>query len=395
MMFTFNPEQVRKDFPILKKKIIYLDSACMSLKPQQVIDAMKEYYTDYTACAGRSAHKLAHEVEERVDKSRHTIRKFIGAGKDQEIIFTRNTTEGINLVANTLDFKKGDEVVVSDKEHNSNLIPWLKLKGIVLKFIKTNDDNTLDLDDAKEKITAKTKLVGVVHRSNMDGVTNPIKELAKIAHKNGALMMADGAQSVPGMTVEVKDLDVDFLAFSGHKALGPTGTGVLYGKKALLEKLDQFLVGGETVLNSTYKGYEPEHLPMKFEAGLQNYAGNIALGTAVDYLKKIGMKTIEKHEILLNRILTEELGEKVQLLGPQEPEKRAGIFSFNAGKDPHHISKMLDISKNIMTRSGAHCVHAWFNAHNMKGSVRASMYLYNTEEEMKILAEELKKIIKI
>lgn len=398
MIFKYDAEKTRKDFPILKEKVVYLDSACMSLKPKQVIDALNSYYTKYTACAGRSAHKFARKVEEEIDKTRHGVAKLINA-KAEQIVFAKNGTEAANLVANSIGLKKNDEVVISDKEHNSNFIPWLKLakeKGIVLKVVNTDENNELDMEDLTSKVSEKTKIVSIVHRSNMDGVTNPVKEITKIAHKNNALMMVDGAQSVPGTTVDVKDIDCDLLTFSGHKALGPTGTGVLYGKKDALEKMHQFLVGGETVIDATYEDYVPEKIPHKFEAGLQNYAGIIGLGAAMEYLRKTGMKNIEKHEIMLNRILTEELKDKVEILGPEDAAKRAGVFSFNVkGKDPHHVSKMLDVSKNIMTRSGMHCVHGWFNKHNIKGSVRASMYLYNTEEEMKTLIEELKKIIKL
>jgi len=401
MIFKFNPEKYRKDFPILSKKIIYFDNACMSLKPKQVIDKMNEYYLKYTGCAGRSSHRFSKKVEEEVERARVSVKKLINAKKALEIIFTRNTTEGINLVANGLDFKQGDEVIISDKEHNSNLIPWLKLKkekGIKLVVINSNEDNTFNLKEFGEKINSKTKLVSIVHTSNLDGVTNPIKEISKISHENNALLLVDGAQGVPGKRVDVKDLDIDFLSFSGHKMLGPSGIGVLYGKEHLLKGLNQFIVGGETVKDSTYEEYEIEDLPMKFEAGLQDYAGIIGMGEACRYLEKVGLKNIEEHEIKLNSIITKELGdyEKIQIIGPKDSKKRSGIFSFNIkGVDPHNISKILDVSKNIMTRSGAHCVHSWFNKHNLQGSVRASMYFYNTEEEVRVFAEEVKKLLEL
>ncbi len=397
MIFSYNPDKIRKDFPMLAKPIIYFDNACMSLKPMQVIDKINEYYKEYTACAGRSAHRLALRVEEEVDKSRNEVKDLINAGHASEIIFTRNTTEGINLVANSLGFREGDEIVISDKEHNSNLIPWLKLrsKGIKLKIVKSNPDNTFNLENFKKSLNEKTKLVSVVFTSNIDGVTNPIKEIAKLAHKNNSLVLVDGAQAVPSMDVNIKELDIDFLAFSGHKMMGPTGTGVLYGKKHILEQMEQFIVGGETVVDSTYESYSREELPNRFEAGLQDYAGIIGLGEACRYLGKIGQSKIASHEIKINKIISESLSnnKKISVIGPKEAEKRSGVFSFNIeGINHHDVAKILDNSKAVLIRSGAHCAHSWFNNHNLKGSARASFYLYNTEKEAEIFVEEIKKI---
>ncbi|MEK6942625.1 MAG: cysteine desulfurase [Nanoarchaeota archaeon] len=400
MILGFDPEKARKDFPMLSKPIIYFDNACMSLKPKQVIDKMNEYYNDYTACAGRSSHSFAKKVEDEIAKSREAVRSHINAKSDSEIVFTRNTTEGINIVANGLEFKNGDEIIITDKEHNSNLIPWLRLrkKGVKVIVAHTNDDGTFNIENFKRAITKKTRLVSVVYTSNVDGITNPIKDIVKIAHENKSLTLVDAAQAAPGKRIDVKDLDVDFLAFSGHKMLGPTGTGVLYGKKSLLEQLDQFIVGGETVKDSTYEGYIEEDVPMKFEAGLQDYAGIIGLGEACRYLKNTGIGKIEAHEIKLNKIITDILiaNEKISILGPKNPEKRSGIFSFNIkGINPHEAAKMLESSKKIMVRSGFHCAHSWFNKRKIEGSIRASVYFYNTEKEAEIFAEEVKKITKI
>jgi len=399
MIFGFNPEKYRKDFPILQQRMIYFDNACMSLKPTQVLDAMHDYYTRYTACGGRSSHTLAKEVETQVAKTRHALKSFIHAKKDEEIVFTRNTTEGINLVANSFGLQKGDHVIISDKEHNSNLVPWLKLKkqkGITLTVVESNADNTFSLENFENAFTKNTKLVSIVHTSNLDGVTNPIKEIAKITHEHGAALLVDGAQSVPSAPTNVQNINADFFCFSGHKMIGPTGTGVLYGKMDRLEKLDQFIVGGETVLDTTYDSFVPEKVPNKFEAGLQDYAGIIGLSEACKYLERVGMNNVEKHEHTLNKAVTERLNNKVTILGPEDPKKRSGIFSFTVkGKDIHHISGILNSSKNIMIRSGTHCVHSWFNKHNMKGSARASMYFYNTEEEANIFCDEVEKIIKI
>ena len=398
MILGYNVHKIRNDFPILNKKIIYLDNACMSLKPVQVIEKINEYYKEYTACSGRSSHALADKVTTEVINTRDNIKKFINAKKNEEIIFTRNTTEGINILSNTIGLKKDDEVIITDKEHNSNLIPWLKLKkqGIKVKIIKTNEDNTFNIENLERTITNKTKLASIVYTSNIDGVTNPIKEITKILHKNNIKIIVDGAQAMPSKEIDVKESDIDYLVFSGHKMLGPTGTGILYGKKELLEKNEQYNVGGETVTDSTYETYKIEELPMKYEAGLQDYAGIIGLNEAIKYLKKIGMKNIEKQEIKLNKIITEELtNDKIEIIGPKYYEKRSGIYSFNIkGMDNHDVSKILEMTKNIMTRSGRHCVHSWYNSRGIEGSVRASLYLYNTEEEAQIFTEEVKKIVK-
>ena len=401
-------EKVRKDFNVLGSGVIYFDSACMSLKPKQVVEKVLEYYNEYPGCAGRSQHKIGKKLEEEIAKARSEVRKFINAGKDDEIIFTRNTTESINLVANTFGLEKGDEVIVSDKEHNSNLIPWLKLqkeRGVKVVVCKRDGEHAeFNLENFKKCFSDKTKLVSIVHVSNLDGSVNPIEDIIKIAHDNKVKVLVDAAQSVPHKEINVKKMDCDFLTFSGHKMLGPTSTGVLYGKKELLEKLSQFIVGGHTVIDASYINYLPEKLPEKFEAGLQHYAGIVGLGEACRYLKKIGMKNIHEHELQLNKIVTEGLkdeikSEKVKVLGPAEPEKRSGIFSFNVDKiDPHHVARVLDSARNIAVRSGAHCVHSWFEESckdKSTGSVRASFYLYNTEEEAKTFVEEVKKIVKL
>ncbi|MBU0907798.1 MAG: cysteine desulfurase [Nanoarchaeota archaeon] len=399
-MFGFNVEKVRKDFPVLSQRLVYFDNACMSLKPKQVVEKMNEYYEKYPACGGRSGHRLSREVDYQVELARREVQKLIGAGSQEEIIFVRNATEGINLVAHGLDWEKGDEVIVTDKEHNSNLIPWLKLKeeGVVVRVCKGNEDGTFNLKNLRDCLSKKTKLVAVVHVSNLDGVENPIADIVKTAHANGVWVLVDGAQSVPHKEVDVRKLDVDFFAFSGHKALGPTGTGVLYGKKDLLNKMCQFIVGGQTVLDSTYEGYDEELLPKKFEAGLQDYAGIIGLGEACRYLKRIGLKEIEKQEEKLNKLATSLLSgnEKIELIGPREAEKRSGVFTFNVkGMRSHDVAKMLDASKGIAVRSGAFCVHSWFNAHKIDGAVRASFYLYNTEDEVRVFVKEVEKICEL
>lgn len=389
-----NIDKIRSDFPVLnQKKAVYFDNACMALKPKQIIDKMNEYYEQYPACGGRSHHKLGEKVTEEVLRARIEAAKFFNARRESEIIFTRNATEGINLIANALGLKKGDKVLCSDKEHNSNLIPWIiarQEKGIVHEIFKFGD-----IDDFKKKIKG-AKLVSIVHTSNVDGTTQDVGLMTKIAHDNGALVLVDAAQSAPHKMIDVRKLDIDFLVCSGHKMLGPSGIGLLYGKNELLEKLNQFMTGGETVVNSNYDSFEKEKVPERFEAGLQNYSGIIGFAEALRYLNRIGLEEIEKHEQELNKQLTEGLiNLGIEIIGPKDYKLRSGIVSFNVGKmSSHEVALMLD-SHGIAVRSGMHCVHSWFNANKLKGSVRVSFYLYNTKEEVEFLLSKLKDIAKI
>jgi cysteine desulfurase/selenocysteine lyase len=393
-----NVDKIRKDFPLLqgengKKVPIYFDNACTTLRPVSVLDKMKEYYELYPGCGGRSHHKIGEKVTEEVVRARITAAKFFNAKSESEIIFTRNTTEGMNLIANAFRWNKGDKVLTSDKEHNSNLVPWLLLKekGI----IKHEIFKFGDLDDFSRKVRG-ARLVSFVHSSNVDGTSNPIREMIKIAHDAGALVLIDAAQSAPHKEVDVRKLDCDFLACSGHKMLGPSGMGILYGKQEHLEKLNQFMVGGETVTNTTYTSFVPEKIPERFEAGLQNYGGIVGYAEALRYLKKIGLSDVEKHEQKLNERLSAgllKLG--VKIIGPSDAKLRGGVAAFNVGKmNPHDVSLMLD-SFGIMTRSGMHCVHSWFNAQGLNGSSRASLYLYNTEDEVDFMLDKMKDIAKL
>jgi cysteine desulfurase / selenocysteine lyase len=402
-------KKIRRDFPALWKKWngkypVYFDNACMTLKPKPVIDAMNEYYTEYPVCGGRSIHKMAKKVDEKVTESREKFRMFLGASCPEEIIFTKNTTEGLNLVSNAMDFKKGDAVLTTDREHNSNLVPWqvqVHKRGIKHIIVHSNPDNTFDLD-AFSVLFEKNKnvrLVSMVHTANLDGYTIPVKEIIKIAHDNDALVMLDGAQSAPHRHVDVKALDVDFFALSVHKMAGPTGMGVLYGKNHLLEELAPFIVGGDTVSDTTYEGAKFLPPPEKFEAGLQNYAGIIGSGAAVDYISGVGMSNIEEHEMQLNTIITRGIKDLpgLKIIGPGEPSLRGGIISFTVelpkGGDAHDIALILDETENIEVRSGAFCVHSWFNYRKCEAAVRASLYLYNTEEEARKFIDVLEKTI--
>ena len=400
-----NVDKIREDFPVLQKKIngkfiIYFDSSCVTLKPKQVIEAMNEYYESYPGCAGRSIHRFGSKVTDKVKESREKIAKFIGAKKPEEIIFTRNTTEGINLLAHSLDLKKNDIVLTTDREHNSNLIPWqmlVKTIGIKHKTVFSKKDMTFDTENFKN-IVKGAKIVSFVHCSNLDGYTTPAEEIIKIAHDNDALVILDGAQSAPHKTVNVKKLDVDFFAFSGHKMLGPSGIGALYGKQHLIEELNPFIVGGDTVQNSTYDSCVFLKPPEKFEAGLQNYAGMVGFAEAASYIDNVGKENIQRHEIELNKIITQGVEEidGSSIIGPHSPELRGGITSFNIkGIKYHDIAIMLDERANIMIRSGQHCVHSWFNGHGIEGSARVSLYLYNTKEEAKVFIDNLKEISKL
>lgn len=403
-----NTRKIRQDFPLFseqkgifgmkKKQVIYFDNACMTLRPRQVVTAMNQYYYDYPACALRSQHKMARRATDAYQDAREVIAKFIGA-KPDEIIFTRNTTESINLVAQSFPFKKGDVVLGSDKEHNSNLVPWLMLKDKGVKHeIIPSKDGELDVESFANMLGPNTKMIAIQHTSNLDGTSIPLSKVIKIAHANKTIVLVDGAQSVPTMPIDVKKMDIDFLAFSGHKMLGPSGTGVLYGKKELLEQLKPFITGGETVKDTWYDKVEFEDVPGRFEAGLQDYAGFIGLAEACRYLKKNGLSKLANYETLLNKKMTDALGkiDDIEILGPKDAIKRGGIFSFNIkNMDHHQIALLLDASKNIAIRSGAHCAHSWFNANKIMGSARASFYLYNTQDEVDEFIDGINEILKI
>ncbi len=378
-----NVEKLREDFPVLKKGIIYFDSSCMTLKPKQVIAKMDEYYNDYPACAGRSVHKLSVKVGEETTEARKSVQKLVNARKPHEIIFTRNTTEAINLVSNSFKFEK---VLISDREHNSNLLPWQKFKYGVLR---SKEDFSFDLEKFSEAVK-KYDFVSFPWVGNFDGYTLPVKEIVKIAHENKAKVHLDAAQALPHKEVNAKKLDVDFFSFSGHKMLGPSGMGGLYGKEELLKEMKPFLIGGDTVKDSNYNGYVLEDLPNKFEAGLQNYAGILGMGAASKYLMDVGVENIQDHEAKLTKEVNRD---GIVQVGNKDT---IGVFNFNIpGMDHHEVAGILDSSKNIAIRSGMHCAHAWYNEHKIKGSARASFYLYNTVDEIKILNEELGKIKKL
>jgi cysteine desulfurase/selenocysteine lyase len=399
----FDPVKAREDFTVFSKEIegkipIYFDNACMTLKPKPVVDAINDYYNNFPGCGGRSAHKFALQVTMRYDETREKLQRFLNASRPEEIIFTRNATEAINIVSNSTPWlKKGDLILTSDKEHNSNLVPWHLLRdrrGTRHDVVPSNQDNTFNIENFKEAMSAEVKLVSMVHTSNLDGVTYPVREIVEIAHDSGAMVLLDGAQSTPHQTVDVRKLDVDFFALSVHKMMGPTGVGALYGKYELLERLDPFLGGGDTVQQTSYSESKFLPPPERFEAGLQNYAGVIGTGAALDYLTSAGLQDIHDHEEKLNRIATKgllDLG--AEIIGPDDPSLRSGIVSFNLpGIDPHDISMFVDDVANVMIRSGMHCVHSWFTSRGLKGSARASFYLYNNEKEIETFLNAVRQL---
>ncbi|TDP54170.1 cysteine desulfurase/selenocysteine lyase [Bacteriovorax stolpii] len=399
-------KKIRADYEVLSKKVggqlpIYFDNACTTLRPASVIKASQTYYTDHPACHNRAVHKFGKQTTKEYEAARSTVARFLGADKPQEIVFTRNTTEGINLIANGLDFKKGDIVLTTNMEHNSNLIPWQMLameKGIVHKLVDIKkDDQAFDLESYKKIFTeGKVRLVSVFHTSNVTGMSLPIKEMVQIAHENGAFFLLDAAQAIAHQKINVKELDVDFLAFSFHKAFGPSGFGSLYGKFELLQKLKPLLYGGETVLDADYTSFTFAETPYRLEAGLQNYAGAIGGAEALRYIEKLGIESFHQHEVKINQFITQELlkHSSIEILGPKEAELRSGILNFSVkNKDMGELSILLDESKNIMTRSGFHCAHAWFHKENLPPTLRLSFSVYNTQEEAETFVSVINQII--
>jgi cysteine desulfurase / selenocysteine lyase len=399
-----NIQDIRKQFPILDqevngKPLVYLDSSATSQKPLQVIEAVEKYYREINSNVHRGVHTLGTRATDAYEGAREKVRKFINAKSIQEVIFTRGTTTSLNTVAASYaaaNVKEGDEIVITYMEHHSNIIPWqqvAKRTGAQLKYIPLQEDGTISLDDVRATITSKTKVVSVMQVSNVLGVINPVKEIAKIAHENGAIMVVDGAQSAPHMKIDVQDLDCDFLAFSGHKMCAPTGIGVLYGKKHLLEKMEPIEFGGEMIdfvqlHESTWK-----ELPWKFEGGTPIIAGAIGLGAAIDFLTEVGLENIEEHEHKLAAYALDKMSkvEGMTIYGPLDAAKRAGLITFNLNDvHPHDVATVLD-AEGIAVRAGHHCAQPLMRWLKASATARASFYLYNTEEDIDKLVEGLVK----
>ncbi|MEC1376512.1 cysteine desulfurase [Heyndrickxia oleronia] len=390
-----NAKEIRKLFPILDQEVnghplVYLDSAATSQKPYSVIEALNKYYQEDNSNVHRGVHTLGTRATDKYEGAREKVRRFINASSTSEVIFTRGTTTSINTIANSFgrdNVNEGDEIVISYMEHHSNLIPWQQLakrNHATLKYVPMQEDGTITLEDVRNTVTSKTKIVAIMHVSNVLGTINPIKEITKIAHDNGAFMVVDGAQSTPHLKVDVQDLDCDFYAFSGHKMCGPTGIGVLYGKKQLLENMEPIEFGGEMIdfvdlYDSTWK-----ELPWKFEGGTPIIAGAIGLGAAIDFLEEIGMENILNHEHHLAEYALNRLNEidGLTIYGPLNPMARAGVVTFNLDDvHPHDLATVLD-AEGIAVRAGHHCAQPLMKWLKVSATARASFYLYNTEEDI-------------
>lgn len=406
-----DPNRIREDFPILKRKInnrplIYFDNAATSQKPKQVIEAIREFYESCNANVHRAVHTLSQEASELYENAHQEVAEFVNADGMEEIIFVRGTTEAINLVAyawGLRNLEREDEVLVTLMDHHSNIVPWeilSKINGFQVKYVEVNDDGTLNHESFEDLISHKTKIFCLPHVSNVTGVINDVKNLAKVAHDYGALTLVDGAQSVPHLPVDVKDLDVDFLAFSGHKMLGPTGIGVLYGKRKVLEEMEPFHGGGSMIRDVTFNtatgrcSISLNDLPWKFEAGTPNISGGVGLMAAVRYLKGIGMVNVKAHEAMLTEYAMRRMQEcdKVRIYGPKDASTKCGIMPFGVeGLSSHDVALFLD-SYGIMVRSGFHCAQPLHEKFGLKSSARASFYIYNTREEIDRLVDVLKEI---
>jgi cysteine desulfurase/selenocysteine lyase len=405
---TIDVKKIKKDFPILKrkvhdKKLIYLDNVATTQKPQIVIDAISNYYETSNANIHRGAYLLSEESSEIYENTKKVVAEFINANSWEEIIYTRNTTESINLVSVSLYcsgiIKEGDTILTSRMEHHSNLIPWLMMRdfGINVEFIELTKTGELDYEDFEKKLKKfKPALVSVTHISNVLGTINDVKKITKKAHEIGSLVLIDGAQSAPNRKIDMKKIGADFYAFSAHKMLGPFGIGVLYGKKEILEKMDPFLTGGDMVGHVSFDKVTWNTLPWKFEAGTANVAGAVGLASAIKYLENIGMDNITKHEEELISYAINELTKiGCVIYGPKNPKKRAGLISFNfKNTHPHDLASILDLS-GISIRSGHHCAESLMNHLEIDGTARAGFYIYNSKEDVDELIKGLKKAKKI
>lgn len=391
-MQKFN--DLKKDFPILfqrvnEENLVYLDNAATTQKPKEVIETLNYYYEHDNANVHRGVHTLAERATKEYEAARENVRKFINASSIKEILFTRGTTTSLNWVAQSYGMNNltaQDEILISYGEHHANLIPWqqvAKKTGAKLVYVALDENGLVDENDFKQKLSTKTKLVSLAHVSNVIGAINPIKKFTTLAHEVGAVMVVDAAQSAPHMTIDVKDLDCDFLAFSGHKMLGPTGIGVLYGKESFLEKMEPVEFGGEMIDFVYLDEATWKELPWKFEAGTPNIAGAIGLSKAIDYLKQVGMENIEQHEKELVNYVLPKLKEipGLTIYGPKDPSLHTGVISFNLDDvHPHDVATALDM-EGIAVRAGHHCAQPLMTYLNVPATCRASFYLYNTKED--------------
>lgn len=402
----FDVTKIREDFPILSRKVydrplVYLDNGATTQKPLCVLDAMREEYLNVNANVHRGVHYLSQQATDLHEQAREKVRKFINAGSVNEIIFTRGTTESLNLVVSSFCdgfMSEGDEVIVSVMEHHSNIVPWqlqAARKGISLRVIPMNDKGELLLDEYEKLFTERTKIVSVTHVSNVLGTVNPVKEIVRIAHEHGVPVMVDGAQSTPHFAVDVQDIDCDFFAFSGHKMYGPTGLGVLYGKEDWLDRMPPYQGGGEMIESVSFEKTVFEHLPFKFEAGTPDYVATHGLATAIDYISSIGIDNISRHEQELTRYCMERMQEidGIRLFGTANDKD--AVVSFLVG-DIHHLDMGTLLDRlGIAVRTGHHCAQPLMIRLGIQGTVRASFAMYNTKEEIDVLVEGIKRVSKM
>ena len=400
---TLDVARIRQDFPILERKVygkplVYLDNAATSQKPRQVIEALVKYYETYNANIHRAVHCLGEEATAAYEEARAKVAAFINAPSPECIVFTRNTTESINLVAYTwgrANIREGDEILLTEMEHHSNLVPWQRLaaeKGATVRYIGLTEQQTLALNGLENLFDARTKLAAMPHVSNSLGTINPVEKIGREARRNGSVFLVDGAQAAPHLPVDVQAIGCDFYAFSAHKMLGPTGIGVLYGRRELLEEMEPFLGGGEMIRKVTFEGATWNDLPWKFEAGTPNIADAIAFGAAIDYLNGLGMENVRAHETEITQYALEQLRrlDGVVLYGPPEASERGGVVSFNlADLHPHDVGTVLD-RHGVAIRAGHHCTQPLMRRLGVSGTARASFYVYNTLQEVDVLVQAVK-----
>lgn len=399
---------IRQDFPILQRKVngnylVYLDNAATSQKPLSVIEALETYYTKYNSNIHRGIHSLSEEATEAYESVREKIRSFIGASESRSIVFTRNASESINLVTHSWGRKNinpGDEIVLTPMEHHSNLVPWQQLaqeRGAKLVFLSLTKDGLIDMESSQKVISPKTKLIAITQMSNVLGTITPISEMAKLAHEHGAFILVDGAQGVPHLETNVEAMDADFLVFSFHKMLGPTGVGILWARTEILESMPPFLTGGDMISSVRRESATWNEIPWKFEAGTPNIADVIACGKAIEYLENLGMKNVRAHEIELTDYAIKGLTQLPDAIiyGPLDAKLRGGVISFNfADVHPHDIGQILNAS-GIAIRAGHHCCQPLMRDLNVPGTARASFYIYNTKAEIDAFLEALKEADKV
>jgi len=400
---TLDVARIRKDFPILERKVhgvplVYLDNAATSQKPRQVIDALVYYYENYNANIHRAVHTLGEEATAAYEAAREKVRAFINAPSAESVIFTRNTTEAINLVAYSwgrANISEGDEILLTQMEHHSNLIPWQQLakeKGATVRYVPVTPQGTLELNGLENLFDARTKMMALPHVSNSLGTINPVEKIAGEARRRGVMLLIDGAQGAPHLPVDVQAIGADFYAFSSHKMLGPTGVGVLYGRRELLEEMEPFLGGGEMIRKVTFEGATWNDLPWKFEAGTPNIADVIAFGAAIDYLSDLGMDNVRQHEAEITAYALDRMASipDIILYGSPDAAQRGGVVSFNfPDLHPHDIGTVLD-THGVAIRSGHHCTQPLMRCLGISGTARASFYVYNTPQEVDALVDAVK-----